>query len=100
MTQTLATPVSLPRRSRQRLENYRRRIKLGATPEPLPPALKPLSDTPTMNVLGEASGWRCERGYEHLDTGDDDSLAVPIRLDLLAQAQAAAERVNVSAYLV
>ncbi len=41
-----------------------------------------------------------ERGCRllYLDTEGDDYLAVPIRLDLLAQA--AAERVSISAYLV
>ena len=62
----------------------------------------PPSDTPTMDVLGEASEWLQERGYEllYLDTGGDEYLAFPVRLDLLARAQAALERLNVSTYLV
>lgn len=58
------------------------------------------SDTPTMDVLGEASEWLHPQGYEllYLGTGGDEYLAVPVRLGLLAQA--AAERLNISAYLV
>jgi hypothetical protein len=43
-----------------------------------------------------------ERGYEllHLKTGGDEYLAVAIRLDLLTQAQAVAERLKISTYLV
>ena len=79
-----------------------RAIRKVSWGEPLPPARQPPSDTPTMDVLGEASGWLRERGYEllYLDTGGDEYLAVPVRLDLLAQAQAAAERLDISTYLV
>ena len=101
VTQALATP-SLLGKLTQSLENFRRGIRPVSTPEPLPPARQPPSDTPTMDVLGEASGWLRERGYEllYLDTGGDEYLAVPVRLDLLAQAQAAAEHLNISTYLV
>ena len=55
-----------------------------------------------MDVLGEASEWLQERGYEllYLDTGGDEYLAFPVRLDLLARAQAVLERLNISTYLV
>ncbi len=100
-TQALATP-SLLEKLRQYLENFRRGIRPVSTPEPLPLARQPPSNTPTMDVLGEASEWLQERGYDllYLDTGGDEYLAVPIRLDLLAQAQAATERLDISTYLV
>lgn len=62
----------------------------------------PLSESPTMDVLGEASEWLQGRGYEllYLNTGGDEYLAVPIRLDLLEQAQALAERLGLTTYLV
>ena len=102
VAQTLATPVSLLGKLRQGLENFRRGIRPVSTPEPLSPTLKPPSNTPTMDVLGEASEWLRERGYEllYLGTGGDEYVAVPIQLDLLAQAQAAAECVSISTYLV
>ncbi|WP_293914150.1 hypothetical protein [Deinococcus sp.] len=61
------------------------------------PARQPPSDTPTLDVLGEASEWLRAQGYNllHLDTGGDEYLAVPIRRDLLTQAQAAAGRLNI-----
>lgn len=100
-TQT-ATGVSLLGRLTQGLDNLRSGMKPGSTSEPLLPAPTAPSDTPTMDVLGEASGWLRDRGYELLclSTGGDEYLAVPIRLDLLARAQAAAEHVSVSAYLI
>ena len=101
MPRPLPARKSLLSKLRQELENIGR-SKSGSTPEPLPLTPEPPSDTPTMDVLGEASGWLRERGYEllYLDTGGDEYLAVPVRLDLLAQAQAAAERLKISTYLV
>ena len=57
VTKTLATPVSLPGKLIQGLENFRRGFRPSSMSEPLPPALKPPPNTPTMDVLGKASAW-------------------------------------------
>ena len=56
---------------------------------------RPGAQMPQMpEVLKEAADWLRARGHEllALDTGGDEYLAVPIRLDLLAAAVLAAER--------
>ncbi|MGY2893490.1 DUF6630 family protein [Deinococcus sp. UYEF24] len=62
----------------------------------------PSSNSSTPDVLEDASEWFRRQGYEllYLDTGGDEYLAVPVRLDLLAQARAVAERLNIPTSLV
>lgn len=100
--QGAAPGTSLLKRLGAGLVGIGRAIRKVSRGEPLPPARQPPSDTPTMDVLGEASEWLRVQGYEllYLDTGGDEYLAFPVRLDLLARAQAALERLNISTYLV
>jgi AcrR family transcriptional regulator len=83
----------------ERIRQTWRRVAEG---ELLRPALKPPSETPTMDVLGETSGWLRAQGYEllYLNSGGDEYLAVPIRQDLLAQAQKLAADLNIPNYLL
>ncbi len=78
--QGAAPGTSLPKRLGAGLVGIGRAIRKGSRGELLKSARHPPSDTPTMDVLGEASGWLRERGYEllYLDTGGDEYLAVPI----------------------
>ena len=55
-----------------------------------------------MDVLSEASEWLRARGYELLllETGGDEYLAVPVRLDLLERVRSVALRLDISTYLL
>ncbi|GGQ99066.1 DUF6630 family protein [Deinococcus ruber] len=55
----------------------------------------------TLDVLKEAAAWLRRHGYEFmaLDTGGDEYLSVPIRLDLLRQAFAVADQLALSTSL-
>ena len=90
-----APRTSLLQRLRQALQNWEDDL-------PLKPARQPPSETPTMDVLSEASGWLRAHGYEllFLETGGDEYLAVPLRLDLLEQARSEAGRLNIPTYLL
>ena len=68
----------------------------------VPPKPSPPPGTPTLDVMQDASEWLQHQGYDllYFETGGDDYLAVPVRLDLLAQATAAAERLDSSTFLV
>ena len=98
--QDAAPGTSLLKRLGTGLVSIGQAIRKVSQGEPLPPARQSPSNTPTIDVLGDASEWLRERGYEllYLDTGGDEYLAAPVRFGLLAQA--AAERVNISTYLV
>jgi hypothetical protein len=86
----------------QRLGQVWRALRPAAWKALLRPARQPPSGTPTQDVLGEASDWLRAQGYEllHLGTGGDEYLALPLRRDLLAQAQAICGRLNVSTSLL
>ena len=95
-----ASNVSLPDRLKAALSKIGKAVWRSppvALPRPIPP-----SDTPTRDVLEDGSDWLRRQGYEllYLDTGGDEYLAVPVRLDLLAEARAVAERLNIPTFLV
>lgn len=68
----------------------------------VPPKPTPPSETPTLDVLEDGSAWLRRQGYEllHIGTGGDEYLAVPVRLDLLAEARTAAEQLKISTFLI
>ncbi|WP_407538718.1 hypothetical protein Q0M94_11090 [Deinococcus radiomollis] len=76
-----------------------RQISLGELMKQVQP---PSPNFLTPDVLGDASEWLRRQGYEllYLDTGGDEHLAVPVRLDLLVQARAVAERLSIPTHLV
>lgn len=84
------------------LQRLKRSLRKVADGELLRPARPPPSDTPTMDVLSEASEWLRARGYEllFLETGGDEYLAVPVRLDLLERVRSVALRLDISTYLL
>ncbi|WP_407570420.1 hypothetical protein [Deinococcus altitudinis] len=92
--------LSLPDRLKAALGRARKTVRRA--PPVTPPKPAPLSDTPTLDVLEDASGWLRRQGYDllYLDTGGDEYLALPIRLCLLSQARTVAEGLNIPTFLV
>ncbi len=95
-----ASYASLPDRLKAALGKIGKAVRRAppvALPEPAPP-----SDTPTLEALEDGSEWLRRQGYEllYLDTGGDEYLAVPLRLGLLTQATAVAERLHISTFLI
>ena len=94
--------VSLPDRLKVALGKIGKAARQTSLGELMKQVQPPSPNSSTPDVLEDASEWLRRQGYEllYLDTGGDEHLAVPVRLDLLAQARAVAEGLNIPTYLV
>jgi len=95
------TRASVLQRLRAGLSTVRKAVRRASSAELLRPIRPPSSNAPTLDVLSDSADWLIQRGYDlmFLDTGGDEYLAVPVRLDLLEQARAVAERLGLPTFL-